>query len=201
MLLSSMFVLAFLPPAYLVWCFLSKIWFDFSTESKNYNWKLSRLFWKLFIRPDKNLEYLLKEVIDTSLSRGFPLMKCSIWRVHPLISSSCNGMICHDPLSGDIFIFQSNTFNFSQDELRILIAHEIGHHIDMRTSSLLISHPFTDRIRKSDLDQEEVAWFIAAYLYSIEAVLIYAKRHSNFIPNRLRNVEICRAYLVYKGVE
>jgi len=71
-----------------------------------------------------------------------------------------------------IFIYTLKYERYSDDDLRILIAHEVGHCIDYFTNRC--GHPLLIRLRK--LSREEFANVIAAYLYSKEMVLDVAGR-------------------------
>ena len=196
--LWATFLLSVLCALYLLLC---EDLLDFITELENRDRRPYNLFWRLFIKEDKELEIILKEVIGIALKRGLPVAKYKIWRISFLLVSNYDGQILHNFKFGNIFISSFWTSRHSEDSMKILIAHELGHSIDMVSSKLNISHPFIDRIRKLNLDNEEFAWFIACYLFSKNAVMEYIKHYSGFVPNKLKNVEICNVHHKLNGVE
>lgn len=173
--------------------------FLFATDLNNAHKLGTQLFLTLFIKRDVKLDGLLSEVIKKCKSRGFPKMRLNIFKVRWCIFTDWNGQIHSNNYKGSIFIFNCNAFFQTDDELRILIAHEVCHQVNRIT--LKGTHSFIDRIRKFNLDDEDMVWCLVSYLYSREAVIKYIKRHSNFISDKLNNIEICNLLLVNNGLE
>ena len=175
--------------------------FNFATDERNV-YKLGKeLFWMIFIRRDKKLDKLLNEIMEVSKSRGFPDLKLSIWRLRWPIITRFNAQIQHNSHKGVIFISTLNTTMFKEKDLKIVIAHEVGHHIDAKTK--VIPHLFTDRIRKINLNDEEIAWLIAAHLYSKDEVEDYSRSglSGSCDLNKIKNIETCNVHHKLNGVE
>ena len=187
---------AFLLLSAFLWCLSSKHLF--------YSWlKLggeSGFLVKIFTKQDKKLSQLLAEVLLIAKKKGFPPMKCFIskvnWLVAPCITNDYDGLVVHlhQISSHKIFVFSSSITGYSDDDLRILIAHEIGHCIDHETKRT--GHPVFRRI--GEFEKEEFANFISAYLYSKEMLFDSARRcdYKCQSLNRLKYMEITDTYSI-----
>ena len=68
--------------------------------------------------------------------------------------------------SGRILLSSQDMTAMSDEEVALLMAHELGHHIDFQNERM--RHPVLNRL--ANADEETVAWGVAAELYGGEAV-------------------------------
>lgn len=128
----------------------------------------SPIFFKS-IETNGRVQKIFFKVCESAVNKGFvfkqPLIMATKWYIRPL---SFRGL-AYAP--GHIIVISGYALKrLSDSDLSVLIAHELGHSIDLQT--LRKGHPFfTSEMRA--LDNELFAWTIAAYLTSSEAVRNY----------------------------
>lgn len=156
-------------------------------EKAIYNEK--HILYRLLVKKDARLEVLLKEVLELCSSRGFIIPNLEIRSVNPVLISEFAGTICHPIFK--IFVYR--TASHSDDSLRVLIAHEVGHAVSKYCSH----HPFLKRVSKISYNGEDIADFVVVYLYGKEFFLgVHKNREfrTRIIPI-LDNIEFTRHHL------
>lgn len=161
---------------------------DYVAKASNHN----SLLFKIFTKKDKNLDKILAETTALCRLRGFKCPDLKIFYARRIVSSTCCAVICHSVSS--IFVHKRITNRYSDDDLRILIGHEIGHAIYQNGSH---SHPFLKRLSKITVNNEEVADYISVYLYGKEKFKSsYSRNHfQSTILDRLDSLEFSRTHL------
>lgn len=148
--------------------------------------------YRILTQKNSKLEELLKEMLDICKQRGFNDLNFTIRFVGRAVTSDRCGSIYH-PLSR-IFIYKNNTDKYSDDDLRMLIAHEAGHAMFRQYKK---SHPILERISKITLDEEEIADAMSIYIYGKE---MFLKSHAkgNFqssLSRKIDKIEFTRPHL------
>ena len=178
---------------FLIWMILCCRYISDIIDRKNRSRVFNRLFWKLFAKEDSRLESLLDEVLLRSTFCGFPSMFISIYRISFLIPTTFAGEIHQDNLRAEIFMSGFNIWGFTDEKIRAIMAHEVGHYIEYKTHR--IGHPIFERIRKLKLDKEEFAWFIAMYLYPDISEFF---EDLEVESTKLKNLEFTSSHIVKK---
>lgn len=140
---------------------------------------------RIFTEKDTRLNNLLREVCGLAEQKGFLAIETDIRWVRSFVGAtdvcaevySLNEIYC-------IYIFSSVVYDYSDDELRLLIAHEVGHIIDWK--SRRAGHPVFPLTRS--FNREEFADFIVAYLYSSKSLFRVAEKR-NWDKESLRAVK------------
>jgi hypothetical protein len=155
------------------------------------------LLHRLSTKRDERLEKILDEVLEKCKEAGLVVPKLEIWKIRWFfVRLDFNGIaVC--PKYG---IYIDDEFEeYCDDDLRILIAHEVGHCIDFFTHRC--GHPLSFRL--IGLNDEEFAEVIAAYLYSKEMLFEAEDRGKigKYDLEIIRNIDFTVKYNMAKSVE
>lgn len=137
----------------------------------------------LFTVKNEKLDRLLDEVCRIAAQKGLKFKRPEIRMVCEGIGEirtrraigQIVGRVVGKALGGElIMIFARCLDEFSDMELAVTVAHELGHIIDEQTQR--IGHPFFESIKHLDIDRETFADAMAAYLYSKMVVITTSKK-------------------------
>ncbi len=175
--------------------------------------KSSSLIYKIFMKKSTRLERILSEVITRAEEVGLPIPNTEIWQVRRFfIGIFHDGWATYPEYR---ILISPGPSRYSDDDLRMLIAHEFAHCIDylihcykhpefgycidMRTPRK--GHPVLERF--TDLNVEEFADIISVYLYSKEMFFEASKRRnwSRMSYDLILRTEFTTKYKIIKSVE
>ena len=185
------FVLTFLALIALSWPMVSSRWWD-----TNMDWiESNQRRFNFFTKEDERLSRLFRDVLQRSKEKGFPEYPVILRKVRSFVWTTYDGLARNNTIRKDknkIYIFERATRGYSDDDLRVLLAHEWGHILDGVTKRT--GHPVFARVKR--FDSEEFADFIAAYLYSKEMLFDTARRckYDGRSLDKLNNIEITRTF-------
>lgn len=137
----------------------------------------------LFTIKNEKLDRLLDEVCRIAAQKGLKFKRPEIRMVcegireirKRRVSGQIVGRVAGKALGGElIMIFAKCLDEFSDMELAVTVAHELGHIIDEQMQRT--GHPFFEAIKHLDLDRETFADAVAAYLYSKLVVITTSKK-------------------------
>lgn len=174
--------------------FIKDIFFDrYVSNSDGDSW----IFW-IFTKKSLRLEKLLQEAIDICEQRGFNNLHFTIRFVSRMVLTNRCGSI--NFRSSRIFMYKSNTSKYSDNDLRILIGHELGHAIYRRGIN---SHPILGRISKITSNEEEVADMMSIYLYGKDMFLRSYKESYFYskLADKIDAIEFTRPHLFLPSIK
>lgn len=144
-----------------------------------------------FTYQDVRLERILEEVQQRAKEKGFPVFPIKIRMIKSFVRVGFDGEARYPddkPNFNLIYISGCFVHDYTDDHLRILIAHEVGHIIDGRSKRA--GCPIFSKI--ACLASEEFADFVSGCLYSKDMFLKAAEEcgYKGESLKRIRNLDI-----------
>lgn len=144
---------------------------------------VERMWLNTFSRRTKTLDSVLEEVCLLAEAKGFKFKRPEIRKIYPEANRvfqtriNDNKYVCGVAVKDKLILIMPFNGIKVRMQLAILVAHELGHILDVATKRK--GHPFFESSQVKDLDSERFADAFVCYLFG-KLVFSVASKNSGF---------------------